>query len=517
MRWTLLLALVLLSCQGTDQVTLALIHPRSLEPSDAFASLTVTVRRLSDLQVVEEGFVRGDTLQGPREAFDLSALEVGERYVLELEASAPVVCRDGRAIGRSLPFAHRNESYRIPVHVGCTDDFGLTASEVPTPRVAHSMAKLGDGTVLVAGGAETITFDGPEETFGIRVGEAPATTERYDPSTGEFIPGPTLIAPRALAGAVSLPSGAVGLLGGLTDMGPLCEDRVEILTPSSAALGERLRYPRCSPTAQYLPDRDSVGVFGSALTDGVVLVTNRGVDAEMMTANLGGRVREEVRGQTYRFRPAVVSLEDGARVLVVGGQVATLALSPAEIFTVDASCPDGCTTPIPVEDASRGLGETSAVYIPCAAGGPGSVYVFGGRSRPEMVDVPRDDVWCYRDDAGEAVLSGKLPAPRYSAVSVRIRGPEGPRALVVGGTAGTRDAPMRPYEDALLIDVDGCSCTTVDPAAMRTLPVPFAGSLVGHAVTVMDDGAVLVVGGVEIATGVEARATPEAAIMVPAF
>ena len=80
-----------------------------------------------------------------------------------------------------------------------------TTGSLGTPRLKLAAASLVDGSVIVIGGSGDIEGHA-----------AYATTEIYDPLTGEFRNGPTMNKPRykLLESTVSLPSGAVFVAGG---------------------------------------------------------------------------------------------------------------------------------------------------------------------------------------------------------------------------------------------------------------------------------------------------------------
>lgn len=118
-----------------------------------------------------------------------------------------------------------------------TGEFQPTGS-MAVPRVKQAAALLADGRVLVIGGSDT---RGYRERF--------ASTEIYDPATGEFSAGPEMHSARHKLrdAVVALPSGAVIVAGGAT--------RPEIFDPADQTFvpveGE-LSGPQMFATATFL-------------------------------------------------------------------------------------------------------------------------------------------------------------------------------------------------------------------------------------------------------------------------
>jgi hypothetical protein len=80
------------------------------------------------------------------------------------------------------------------------------------PRAGHGASVMGNGKVLITGGYQTFDLTNPLSFFqGIQ-----ATTEVFDPASGVFTPGPTMLEPRGLHTSTTLTSGQVLIAGGMT-------------------------------------------------------------------------------------------------------------------------------------------------------------------------------------------------------------------------------------------------------------------------------------------------------------
>ncbi len=89
------------------------------------------------------------------------------------------------------------------------------AGSMAGPRYKHAAVRLGDGRVLLVGGSDERDWRGKY-----------ATTEIFDPATGQFAPGPALSAARFKlpSAVVALPGGQVAVAGGA--------DSVELIDPT---------------------------------------------------------------------------------------------------------------------------------------------------------------------------------------------------------------------------------------------------------------------------------------------
>lgn len=106
-----------------------------------------------------------------------------------------------------------------------------------TPRAGHTATLLADGRVLVAGGFQAID---PTDLLTL-FGGLTATTEIFDPKSGTFAPGPTMLEPRALHSATRASDGRVLIAGGLTLLPivnvPTVSNTAYRFDPSSGSFG----------------------------------------------------------------------------------------------------------------------------------------------------------------------------------------------------------------------------------------------------------------------------------------
>lgn len=429
-------------------------------------------------------------------SLDAGELAIGAAYKIRLKAAHPVCTR--RAVGESLPFVHREESYVVSVQIGCADEFTKTRRRPNVSRFGASLVATADGRAMLIGGAREIS---------VPPGELPqllsvtSSTERYDPAIGAFLPAAMLTVPRAGATTVALDDGAVAVFGGATGDARVCSSNVDRLFGLSVAAVQELEQPRCSASAALV--RDASG--------GRILVAGgaASADIEIYDERAGAHSGAPIAGALVRASPDLIALADGQSALLVAG---TASEPFAELVTASG------VTAIPGGPAG-GLRETAAVYVRCAspASGdpPGVVYLLGGLDGAGM--NVSDEIWCYPDDGTRTLeLAGQLPTRRRAAVAVvlRDRPSELPRVLLIGGSESAPGGPG-PFggRDAAVVPVSGCECAAY-PGTEIAVPIE-SDFLVGHSAAVLADGSVLVVGGLDFDSAEHAFATGEAVLFIP--
>jgi hypothetical protein len=279
--------------------------------------------------------------------------------------------------------------------------FHDSAGPMVTPRAAHAVTRLHDGTLMISGGSTTQI-----------VNDTVASVEIFDPTTDLFAAGGTMTVPRARHTATTLASGKVLLTGGATAPGPITiYASAEIYDPT-AAVGARthavgaMSRARLSHAATLLPS-GQVLVTGGC-TSQTQLYTACAADGASKVAELFDPATEAFSPLppmlTARLNHGAVVLPNG-KVLIVGGGDASAELYDPLTRTFAATQPSG----------SPRDGRT-AHLLP-----NGRVFVAGGSTlAPDLFD-PVTETWSF---AG--ALPAQLPEMLWSTR------PDG-RLVSVGG------------------------------------------------------------------------------------
>jgi hypothetical protein len=369
------------------------------------------------------------------------------RRVAALAATAGLVlagCAAGAPAGerqptRATPTASASASSAAAggVHV-----FGT----MTVTRAAHTATLLRDGRVLLAGGCAERSCEG-----------VTATTELFDPSTGESTPGPEMLEPRVGHAAISRPDGSVLILGGFGQTDVTATTEVYDPTEGRFRSGPTLAVPR-------------VGATVAALEDGTILVAG-GFDGREALASAellepaAGKSRATGSMLVARASQAGATLADGS-VLVTGGSTGR-AGGPVQA-TAEVYDP-GTQTWSATGDMTSRRHKHGVVLLE-----DGRVLVAGGSDERDGHGV-YSSAEIYDPASGAFTAAGDMGSPRYKFLDAVVRLADG-RVLLAGG------AP---------------TAELFDPAAQAFSPVPgeLAGSRSFAAAVPLPDGVVLVTGG----------------------
>ena len=86
-----------------------------------------------------------------------------------------------------------------------------TTLAMAQPRAGHGASLMNNGRVLISGGSSNVDLTNPLSLFTGLL----ATTELFDPVTNTFLPGPTMLEPRAFHTSTTLTTGRVLVAGGI--------------------------------------------------------------------------------------------------------------------------------------------------------------------------------------------------------------------------------------------------------------------------------------------------------------
>jgi large repetitive protein len=261
-----LVCLVAAGCSSRS-IDVALRVPAGDHPLTGADAVAVTLRDGAGqpLAFARSG-ASADTVQLPH-------VPGGSGYTVEVDATFG---GDVLARGRSCGFdVDAGKPPTVPVWFSRVGRFAATAG----PDVARSDAATfaWSGGALVAGGTSA--------------GTALATTESYDPAAAKFSAGPSLATPRSGARAVDLGDGSVLLVGGAAKGAPAIEVlSAAHSTPEPAGLAPDL-IDHAAATAGDGSVIVAGGRVAGLPTDGAWIVTQAGASVEPLPSMFYARAR----------------------------------------------------------------------------------------------------------------------------------------------------------------------------------------------------------------------------------
>lgn len=357
----LLLALLAAACDdgdgGTtseDRLSVTLYTDQSIGLPNTAArieALRISIVERDSAEVIGGGLIPIEDNRVGR----VPDLPFGENLELHVEA---LDSRDRTvAYGGSMPFDVRRDQPDAPRFVLFVSENDSTAPlsaifsdnvvqaspfVAGDGRAGHTATPLPDGRVLLVGGA-VLTAPGAG-VGGSHIRSVHASVEIYDPRTGYFDPALdargnplSLAVPRTGHEALVLPSGAILIIGGLTqDSGEpaiVSTRAVELITPLpdgrfTIAETASLNTPRAG-AASVVRDKNSIIVTGGYNR------TRGGTDVALDTAELfdiSANVFLNLPGTMSTPRYHHTAALVGAAVFIAGGTDGTQALADVEIF-----------------------------------------------------------------------------------------------------------------------------------------------------------------------------------------
>lgn len=350
------------------------------------------------------------------------------------------------------------ELYTPDAQVAGGEPFDAVRS-VPAARADHSATVLADGTVLVVGGTS-------------RAAAALASVESYEPNARLFTPRASLLRARADHAATNVGQGLVLVVGGRDAQGVVPDAELYDPTIDRWTQAGALLTPRAGATARPLPD-GTILVSGGVDGAGQPLASQEVWNPTTRTFSAGPTL-SEARGD-------LEAVEVAGSILVGPGQGTGGATGGADLIV-----PIGSLTQRVV--SSVGPRGRAAIVAPPAAGG--LVLAVGGE---DAAGAPRQDIGFI--DL-RIVQPAWLPTTRPLVVARAAPGAttlaNGLDVLITGGRGAT--SPAQDQGELYVITGQpavelGLSRRTSDPRQVK--------ARVRHTATLLGEGRVLIVGGVD--------------------
>jgi hypothetical protein len=329
-----------------------------------------------------------------------------------------------------------------------------STSNIKIPRAGHTATLLHSGLVLVTGGGN----GGPDKT-----------AELYDPVSRNATPTGDMTEARSGHTATLLDNSTLPNYGKVLIVGSV-DTTAELYNPATntfAATG-RMHHPRASPTATLLLKTGKVLIVGGNTTPG-------DLKAELYDP-ASGTFSDTVGSNTVLRRGHTATLLSDGRVLIAGGSGA--AASTAELYNPTY----GTFTPTAGRMTEPRSGHTATLLGAEDGTQDGSVLIIGTDGSDELYN-PHTETFAKIG----SLLSAMRPSYRHTA-SLRNDG----TVLVAGGydfSGLACGSPARVAESGAALfapESDGFTLT----GSLRT-------PRERHTATVLPDGTILVIGGMQ--------------------
>jgi hypothetical protein len=468
------------------------ITGEDMEPVERY----VPVEEVTELVPEEIGSI---TLPPPLPR--LPPVPVGKGRVLELRGYTDLPRSGGRvvALGRSRPFmveagGSRWLSGTVPIAVRRVDEYVRPATSeggcvsLAESRAAHTATLLESGQVVLAGGFQA----GADHTMWSQV-------EIFDPLPGSVraVEGHWLrVMPRAFHTATLLPGYKVLLAGGQMDSveGTLPLQSAQVLDlVSNTATEVQLKVAR-SQHAAAVDSGGRVLFVGGVGAGGAVVAEAEGYDPAT------GQVLP-VSTPVPRVGMSVMPVQDGRRIAVVGGSDGA-SLRPEVLFF---SFEGGSFVPVG-ESVRLRQPRRDAALVPF--GGPDRLLYVGGSDSPDGLEAARflASSEVVSPGAATQVSPGLQVFARSGLCAVTL--PDG-RVMTFGGLRYNGGALVSdPHAELLVPGKDGAA-----PGLLGLKPLDRPRHQ--HSCTVLQDGSVLIAGGVED-TGTQRTTLDDLVLYMPA-